>query len=214
MDEISVKIATHYDCYAKYYEKIEYQINHRIENTPVSVTNYGWGESIWLVIDRSGVQHNVHSVHPYGYSVNGNLFRLTLNIKFAPYVVTDNYLREQLTPDAISRTDADERYVLKEDSDDKLSVIAGLLAKVLKPGAPANFVIHGYSSTRNAVQLSYRGPFEWCLFHKGFVPFTQLGGGKSAGGDGIFVAMPEISYGSYWIVFIYAGQSFRVEFSK
>ena len=208
-------------CYNKYDDLVSFDFAvHEVSSQGLFQINEGYSDKKWLksnipnnFLPRAGAVVYV-DVFLWGYR------RARLYWRAVDYHHSDSYLRGKHISDHIDKSafitleDANERYVLKEDASVELAVIAGLLSKVLRSGAPANFVVHGYFSPRNAVQVSYRGPFEWCLFHKGFVPFTQLGSGKSAGGDGIYMLMPELASGSYWIVFIYAGQSFRVEFVK
>ena len=62
--------------------------------------------------------------------------------------------------------------------------------------------------------MGYRGPFEYCVYNENFTPFGVLGSGKSRGGDNVAISVADLENGVYWVVFIYAGQTFRVQVTK
>ena len=139
---------------------------------------------------------------------------VTISGKFVHYLNSDTYKRSLIIEDVLTKSEAEDLYVLKSEFETIVSNVSGLVSKVIKPAIPINFVVHGYNSVSGLLTVSYRGPFEYCIYYKGFVPFDLLGNGKSAGGDNVSIDLSSFISGTYWIVFIYAGESFRVQVIK
>ena len=116
--------------------------------------------------------------------------------------------------DVLTKEEADELYVSKAYYDILTTNISALLGKIIKPVVPTGFVVHAYNPVTSTLAVSYRGPFEWAVYYKDFNPFIKLGGGKSPGGDNQLLDFSSVANGTYWIVFIYAGQTFRVQVTK
>lgn len=180
----------------------------------------------------------VERVHPWrsdsylkgldGALTNGDLAQYEYVVRkngvtytFDSYPIGDGYefveanlLNPARNEAILTQEQLDHLYVSKTTYNELQATTTHLLAKIIKPVVPVGFVVHGYNRVTEVLSVGYRGPFEWCIYHEDFTPFAVLGTGKSRGGDNVDISLSSLASGQYWVVFIYAGSTFRVQIIK
>ena len=215
LDDVNIDIRRVMNCVSEHYHDWVLRVGDRNGNNVDGASAIFATDRVVLYFDSSDLDQYRSTDYGYGtISVGCQYFTVTVKYDLVHYYRSDSYLSSLVVTDALTRVVADGLYVSKVDFNSVIGDVSMLLGKVLKPVVPSNFIVHGYNTVFNELYVGYRGPFEYCIYHKDFNPFGLLLSGRSGGGDNVGIDLSSLSSGSYWVVIIYAGESFRIEVNR